>query len=153
MISLAIFSKRKMMRMFTRLLLLLLLTLMCLCSEVMTLKRRYEVGLEKLESAAAQVASMQVELTGLQPQLVVASKEVDQMMVVIEHESVEVAKTEKVVLVDKAVANEQAMAAKAIKDECDADLAVAMPILESALSALDTLTQQVEERRRGRLGK
>ena len=141
------------MRMFTRLLLLLLLTLMCLCSEVMTLKRRYEVGLEKLESAAAQVASMQVELTGLQPQLVVASKEVDQMMVVIEHESVEVAKTEKVVLVDKAVANEQAMAAKAIKDECDADLAVAMPILESALSALDTLTQQVEERRRGRLGK
>ncbi|XP_031440303.1 dynein axonemal heavy chain 7 [Clupea harengus] len=111
-------------------------------AEVMTLKRRYEVGLEKLESAAAQVASMQVELTGLQPQLVVASKEVDQMMVVIEHESVEVAKTEKVVLVDKAVANEQAMAAKAIKDECDADLAVAMPILESALSALDTLTQQ-----------
>lgn len=114
-------------------------------SEVMTLKRRYEVGLDKLESAAAQVATMQVELEALQPQLVVASKEVDQMMVVIEHESVEVAKTEKVVRVDEAVANEQAMAAKAIKDECDADLAVAMPVLEAALAALDTLTQQVTQ--------
>lgn len=115
------------------------------------MKRRYEVGLDKLESAAAQVATMQVELEALQPQLVVASKEVDQMMVVIEHESVEVAKTEKVVRVDEAVANEQAMAAKAIKDECDADLAVAMPVLEAALAALDTLTQQVAHRReRGR---
>ncbi|XP_049904030.1 dynein axonemal heavy chain 7 [Epinephelus moara] len=111
-------------------------------AEVMKLKRRYEVGLEKLESAANQVATMQVELEALQPQLLVASKEVDEMMVVIEHESVEVAETEKVVKIDEAVANEQAMAAKAIKDECDADLAEAMPILESALSALNTLTNQ-----------
>uniref|UniRef100_A0A8D0AAQ5 Dynein axonemal heavy chain 7 n=1 Tax=Sander lucioperca TaxID=283035 RepID=A0A8D0AAQ5_SANLU len=111
-------------------------------TEVMKLKRRYEVGLEKLESAANQVATMQVELEALQPQLRVASKEVDEMMVIIEHESVEVAETEKVVKVDEAVANEQAMAAKAIKDDCDADLAVAMPILESALSALNTLTPQ-----------
>lgn len=44
---------------------------------------------------------------------------------------------------DEEVANGQAMAAKAIKDECDADLAVALPILESALSALNTLTPQV----------
>lgn len=112
-------------------------------SEVMKLKRRYEVGLEKLDSASAQVATMQVELEALQPQLKVASEEVDKMMVKIEHESVEVTKTEKVVRKDEAVANEQAMAAKAIKDECDADLAVALPILESALAALDTLTQQV----------
>jgi dynein heavy chain len=39
----------------------------------------------------------------------------------------------------QAVANEQAMGAKAIKDECDADLAEAIPILNSALKALDTL--------------
>ncbi|XP_041119882.1 dynein heavy chain 7, axonemal isoform X1 [Polyodon spathula] len=111
-------------------------------SEVMKMKRRYEVGLEKLESAATQVATMQIELEALQPQLKVASREVDEMMVIIEKESIEVAKTEKIVKVDEAVANEQAMAAKAIKDECDADLAIAMPILESALAALDTLTTQ-----------
>uniref|UniRef100_A0A8C3IAS8 Dynein axonemal heavy chain 7 n=1 Tax=Chrysemys picta bellii TaxID=8478 RepID=A0A8C3IAS8_CHRPI len=111
-------------------------------TEVMKMKRRYEVGLEKLNSAASQVASMQYELEALQPQLKEASKQVDEMMLVIEKESLEVAKTEKIVKADEAVANEQAMAAKAIKDECDADLAQALPILESALSALDTLTAQ-----------
>lgn len=122
----------------------MLISLWPLPSEVMKLKRRYEVGLEKLESAADQVATMQTELEALQPQLLVANKEVDEMMVVIEHESVEVAEKEKVVKKDEAVANEQAMAAKAIKDECDADLAEAMPILESALAALNTLTTQVK---------
>ena len=39
-------------------------------------KRRYEVGLEKLESAASQVSVMQKELTDLQPQLVEASIQV-----------------------------------------------------------------------------
>ncbi|CAJ0967663.1 unnamed protein product [Ranitomeya imitator] len=106
------------------------------------MKRRYEVGLEKLESASSQVATMQTELEALQPQLKVASREVDEMMVIIERESIEVAKTEKIVKADEAVANEQAMAAKAIKDECDSDLAQALPILESALAALDTLTAQ-----------
>lgn len=114
-------------------------------SEVIKLKQRYEVGLEKLNSAAAQVATMQVELEALQPQLRLASKEVDEMMVIIEHESEEVAKTQKVVCMDEAVANEQATAAKAIKDEYDTELAVALPILESALAAVDTLTPQARQ--------
>ena len=101
------------------------------------------MGLDKLDSAASQVATMQSELEALHPQLKVASKEVDEMMAVIERESAEVAKTEKIVKADETIANEQALAAKAIKDECDADLAGALPILESALSALDTLTAQV----------
>ncbi len=41
---------------------------------------------------------------------------------------------------DEAVDNEQASVAKGIKDECDSDLAKAIPILEAALSALNTLT-------------
>lgn len=41
---------------------------------------------------------MQKELTDLQPQLVVASKEVDEIMVNVERESIEVAKVEKVIL-------------------------------------------------------
>jgi hypothetical protein len=48
-----------------------------------------------------------------------------------------------VVKADEAVANEQARAAQAIKDECDSDLAEAMPALNAALAALDTLTQNV----------
>ncbi|XP_075248722.1 dynein axonemal heavy chain 7-like isoform X2 [Convolutriloba macropyga] len=110
-------------------------------TEVWKLKRRYEVGLEKLQSAASDVGVMQKELNDLQPQLITASKDVDEMMVIIEKDSIEVAEKEKKVKVDEAVANEQATAAKAIKDECDSDLAEAIPVLEAALSALDTLTQ------------
>lgn len=106
-------------------------------------KSRYEVGLEKLESAANQVAEMQVELRELQPQLIVASQEVDANTLIVEKESIEVAKVEKVVKADEEVANDQARVAKAIKDECDNDLAQAMPILNSALAALNTITQNV----------
>lgn len=112
------------------------------CREVLRAKRRYEVGLEKLDSAASQVAQMQLELKNLQPQLVEASKRVDEIMVVIERDSIEVAKVEKVVRADEAVANEQASKAQKIRDECDAELSEALPALNAALAALDTLTQQ-----------
>uniref|UniRef100_A0A0X3NP81 Dynein heavy chain 7, axonemal n=1 Tax=Schistocephalus solidus TaxID=70667 RepID=A0A0X3NP81_SCHSO len=108
--------------------------------EVSTAKSRYEVGLEKLSSAAADIAIMSKELIELQPKLVQASKEVDATMVIVEQQSTEAAKQEKVVRADEAVANEQASAAQAIKQECDADLAEALPILEAALAALQTLT-------------
>lgn len=49
-------------------------------------------------------------------------------------------KVAEVVKADEEVANEQAAAAQAIKDECDADLAEAWPIMEAALAALNTLT-------------
>ena len=45
-------------------------------SEVLKLKKRYEMGLEKLESASAQVAGMQQQLEELQPQLEESSKQV-----------------------------------------------------------------------------
>ena len=43
------------------------------------------------------------------------------------------------VAADEAVANEAAAKAKSIKDDCENDLAEAIPALESALAALDTL--------------
>lgn len=44
---------------------------------------------------------------------------------------------------DEAAANRQAEAASAIKDECDASLAEAMPIFNAAVAALNTLTPAV----------
>ena len=45
-------------------------------SEVQKTKRRYEIGLEKLESAASQVAGMKAQLEELKPQLEESSKQV-----------------------------------------------------------------------------
>ncbi|XP_061086442.1 dynein axonemal heavy chain 3 [Conger conger] len=107
--------------------------------EVDTVRNRYLVGLQKLEFAASQVSVMQQELTALQPELIKTSAETDEMMVKIEKETVEVDAKKELVSADEKVANEAAAAAKAIKDECEGDLAEAMPALEAALSALDTL--------------
>jgi len=86
-----------------------------------------------------QVADMQIELEQLQPQLVVAAAENEKMLVVIERESKDVATKSEKVRGEEAIANEQAAASQALKEECEADLAEAIPALNAALSALDTL--------------
>ncbi|KAJ9535032.1 hypothetical protein QJQ45_029705, partial [Haematococcus lacustris] len=106
------------------------------------LKKRYLVGLEKLASSAQQVAGMQSELRALQPQLVRTVAEVEQLMVTIAREKAEVVEPKAaIVKEEEAKAQEAADAAKAIKDECEADLAVAIPILNEALAALDTIKE------------
>lgn len=58
---------------------------------------------------------------------------------VIEVESVEVEAKSKIVRADEEAATIKASEAQALKDECESDLAEAIPALEAALSALDTL--------------
>ncbi|KAJ1517722.1 Dynein heavy chain 7, axonemal [Coelomomyces lativittatus] len=110
--------------------------------DVQLLRNRYETGLGQLASAASQVSTMQVELNELKPKLIVTQKEVSDLLVVIERDSVEVDRKRALVKMDEEVANKKAGLAKAIKEECEADLGQALPILESALSALDTLKPQ-----------
>ncbi|KAM4697749.1 dynein axonemal heavy chain 3 [Rhinophrynus dorsalis] len=109
--------------------------------EVDTMRNRYLVGLEKLNFASSQVAVMQKELTALQPELIKTSAETEKMMIKIEKETVDVDAKRELVSADEKVANEAAAVSKAIKDECEGDLAEAMPALEAAISALDTLNQ------------
>ncbi|KAG1667277.1 hypothetical protein FOA52_012566 [Chlamydomonas sp. UWO 241] len=106
-----------------------------------TLKRRYEVGLDKLLAAEADVNVMKTELIELQPKLIVAGKEVAETLTVVARETVEATAKKEVVLGEEAIANEKAAAAKEIKDECEGELAVAMPLLEAALNALNTLSK------------
>uniref|UniRef100_A0A3Q2QRM0 Dynein axonemal heavy chain 7 n=1 Tax=Fundulus heteroclitus TaxID=8078 RepID=A0A3Q2QRM0_FUNHE len=108
-------------------------------NEVDMARNRYIVGLQKLEFAASQVSVMQQELTALQPELIETSAETDKMVVKIEAETIEVDAKKELVSADEKVANEAAAAAKAIKDECEGDLAEALPALNAALAALDTL--------------
>ena len=82
---------------------------------------------------------MQKELEDLQPQLVVSAEENEKMMKIIEVESKEVEITSEKVRAEEAIANEQAASAQALKDECEAELAEAIPALEAAISALNTL--------------
>lgn len=106
---------------------------------VMKQKKRYVGGLEKLKFAAEQVAEMQKELEELQPQLVTTAAENEKMMALISTETITVEERTKIVAADEAQANEQAAESTALKEECESDLAEALPALEAALNALKTL--------------
>ncbi|KAF6266164.1 dynein heavy chain 9 [Scenedesmus sp. NREL 46B-D3] len=109
--------------------------------EVMTAKKRYEVGLSKLATTESSVTGMQEELIALQPQLEDSTRQTEAAMEVIARETVEADKVKTVVSQEEASASAEAAKVQAIKDECEADLAEAMPALQSAVRALDTLTK------------
>lgn len=107
--------------------------------EVMGNKMRYLVGLDRLKDAAETVAQMQIDLEAKQPQLKVLAEESKKMMEEIEKESIEAELTAEQVKRDEIIANKQAAESLALNAECEKDLASAIPILEDAISALNTL--------------
>ena len=100
---------------------------------------RYSIGLEKLLHTESEVQKMQQELRELQPKLEKAKIETDELMVNIEKDSKEVNATRIVVAKEEAEANKQAESAAVIKKSCEDDLAEAIPALEDAMRALQTL--------------
>ncbi|XP_078044753.1 dynein axonemal heavy chain 7 isoform X4 [Augochlora pura] len=107
---------------------------------ITTAKTRYEGGLNQLDETKRQVGTMQETLRSLQPQLIIATQDVQKMLLDVDKERQEVADFESIVKTDEASAQVYASEAAAIKAECDADLAEAMPILKRAEAALGTLT-------------
>uniref|UniRef100_A0A8D2NKF8 Dynein axonemal heavy chain 12 n=1 Tax=Zonotrichia albicollis TaxID=44394 RepID=A0A8D2NKF8_ZONAL len=106
---------------------------------VMKAKKKYVNGLDKLAFAESQVGRMKMELIELQPKLEEAKVENASMMEIIEVESAEVEEKRKIVKVDEEIATEKAEEAQALKNECESDLAEALPVMEAAIGALDTL--------------
>ena len=86
-----------------------------------------------------QVSAMQNELTALRPQLLETSDETERLMIKIEQDTIQVEAKKEIVACDEALANEAAAAAQAIRDDCENDLAEAIPALQSAVTSLDTL--------------
>ncbi|GAX82307.1 hypothetical protein CEUSTIGMA_g9736.t1 [Chlamydomonas eustigma] len=109
--------------------------------QVTSARQRYEVGLQKLLGTESEVKVMQQELEALAPRLVASTVETEELLVVIQTQTAEADKVKAVVQADEATAQEEASKVSAIKSECEADLAQAMPAFNAALKALDTLTK------------
>jgi dynein heavy chain len=107
--------------------------------EIKAAQKRYEVGLEKLTTTESSVGIMKQEIIDLQPVLVKTVKETEEMIVKVEAEEVGANKIRIITKGEEAIAQGKADEANSVKAECDGDLAEAMPILNSALSALNTL--------------
>ena len=114
-------------------------SLACRRDDVNQQRGRYEIGLEKLAFAAEQVSSMQQELTNLIPVLEQSKKETNTLMGVIKKKLPGVEAMKKTVGEEAALVQIQANTCGAMKQECESDLAKAIPLLEEAMKALDTL--------------
>merc|ERR1711892_1632521 len=106
---------------------------------LLDLRNRYVGGLDQLAFAETAVDQMKKDIIALQPELEKTSIETQKIMEKIAIDKVDVDAKKEVVLADEATANAAAASAKEIKTECETDLAVAMPALQSAVSALNTL--------------
>ena len=73
---------------------------------------------------------MEHSLGCLQPQLIEAARETEEMLLIIEKETAEVKNASKMIRSDEKVANKQAEASTQLKTECEGELALAIPILE-----------------------
>ena len=102
-------------------------------------KQRYDTGLEKLDFAANSVATMQEELTALLPTLDQAKKDTTVLMEQIEEKLPGVKALEENVSKEAAVVQVEVDKCNVMKEECEADLAEAIPALNSAIAALNTL--------------
>ncbi|KAL4712586.1 hypothetical protein ACJJTC_007181 [Scirpophaga incertulas] len=107
--------------------------------ELKAAKLRYTNGLDKLGQAAEAVSIMQRDLNILKPQLIVMAAKSTKMMEEIAKETSTADKAAAQVREDQKIANVQAAAAQELKKDCEADLALALPILEDAIAALNTL--------------
>jgi dynein heavy chain len=107
--------------------------------EVLGAKNRYEKGLEQLSFAETNVATMQQELEDLQPVLKQSQKDTDALMVKIQAQLPGVEKKRGEVGIEAAAAQKEADGCNAEKEGVEADLAEAIPALNAAVKALDTL--------------
>ncbi|EFO65273.1 Dynein heavy chain [Giardia lamblia P15] len=101
--------------------------------------RRLKTGLDKLETAAADVSKMRVDLEAKEKDLAVAQTKANEMMKVISVSTAEAEKTKKEV---QTVADELAIQADEIakqKAEAEEGLAKALPALEKAEKALEAI--------------
>lgn len=107
--------------------------------EIMASKSKFMSGLDTLQKAAEAIEQMQCELNELQPKLRAIATNCNEMTVEIESKTLEASVASEQVKRDEVIANSQAASAEAMEDECSKDLAQAVPVLEDALQALNTL--------------
>lgn len=104
---------------------------------------RFVGGVQKLELASSFVNNMKRKLIDEdQPRLAETSRQTELLMIQIEEETIDVEWTKEKIASDQGLANRAAALAQQLRDECTKELAEAVPAMESAIKALDTLVPE-----------
>uniref|UniRef100_T1J5R4 Dynein heavy chain ATP-binding dynein motor region domain-containing protein n=1 Tax=Strigamia maritima TaxID=126957 RepID=T1J5R4_STRMM len=110
-------------------------------SELTSAKDRMNTGLEKLKNCSRDVAQMQIDLEILRPQLVIAAKDTEIMMIQIAFDTELAEETRVVVKQEEEQASKKAAETQAIADDAQKDLDQALPALDAALASLKNLNK------------
>eukprot|EP00736_Rhodelphis_marinus_P008343 Rmarinus@m.28773 len=104
--------------------------------------QRYQAGLSALRSNAQMVERMQQELIRLQPVLNSTQEESNNLVRKINKDQRSADISKEMLLAEKEVAEEKAEEMRRVKEELEKELANAMPAVDAALKALQSLTKQ-----------
>ncbi|XXQ39846.1 AAA+ ATPase domain-containing protein [Plasmodiophora brassicae] len=108
------------------------------------LKTKYDrlsIGLTKMKETNEIVASLQGDLKKLQPELIVKSKETEELLAQVAQDQENADRVKKIVAAEEAVVNEQAAYVSKLQAEAQTDLDAAMPALEAAVESLNSLNK------------
>jgi dynein heavy chain, axonemal len=110
--------------------------------EVWSLKEKYANGHETIIATEGKVGTMKQELLDLQPILEEKSKEVNENSAIVGEKKAAADIVAEQVSKDRAFAQGEADVANGIKQDCDNELAKALPALEKAKKALDAIDKK-----------
>ena len=102
-------------------------------------KSKYKRGVETIEKTNIEVTKMQEDLTKLKPILEQKKIEADELSKVVEADTIEANKVKEEAETEEKQVSEQAVEVQKVQQDAQADLDEALPILESALKALDQI--------------
>lgn len=100
---------------------------------------KYTIALTKVDSISRQIEEMRQKLGVMRPELQLLSENAVAIDREIDIENLKVTRATALVKEDEAEASVKAAIASVLRKECEAELARAIPVLEDAVSALNTL--------------
>jgi len=108
--------------------------------EVSTVRRRYLKGLDQLRDAEGEVGKLSAQIVEMQPELDAAVTDTAAALVVIEKETADADAVREVVAAEEAQAKGEADKVSAIRNDCQADLDRAYPLVVKANAAISKLS-------------
>ncbi|GFO34548.1 dynein heavy chain 1, axonemal, partial [Plakobranchus ocellatus] len=108
-------------------------------SEFINNRDRLQNGLTTLSNANEMVGEMQEELMALGPFIVEKTKETEALLKQLEEDRLAVKEVQDIVFQEESIMAKETQVVQDYADECESDLTSALPVLQAAISSLETL--------------
>jgi dynein heavy chain, axonemal len=109
---------------------------------VNNLIKKYQNGYNQIIKTEGEVGEKQIKLQDLVPKIKETAEKTEKMMIVVAEEKSQADELAAAIREEEAIVQVAVDKANAIKEECESELAVAIPVLEAAQKALQVVTKE-----------